>query len=277
MDAERGNFGVVLAPVAAGIENTGLALVEAVVRRAGDNIKTGLCQRVGNLHGRAEARVVGIERGVTDQNGLLIDAGEVIALHHGRNRGIEGREVIPAFRQLCRPVDGVVNQIVAERHKRHAHRLGFRFCRERLRLFRCGIRRCDFRCSRIGFLYGGRFLRRFLRACRFILRFLRADCFCRAQHPACPERNRAKQQQDQDQPQKPRCAGFLFSGESSCHEKAPFRQSAKLAQTKRSKSSCKNARSCAAKPSSSAVCRFMPDCVRTSGLMCRFFARTRTA
>ena len=101
VDAERGNFGVVLAPIPAGIENAGFALVEAVICRTGDDGKSGLRQCVGNLHGRAEARVVGVERGVTHQNGLLIDAGKVVALHHGRNRSIKGREVVPAAGQLC--------------------------------------------------------------------------------------------------------------------------------------------------------------------------------
>ena len=78
VNAKRCDVGIVLPPVAAGIENACLALVEAVVRRAGDNGKAGFRQRVRHLRRRAEIGVVRVERRVTDQNRLLIDAGNVI-------------------------------------------------------------------------------------------------------------------------------------------------------------------------------------------------------
>ena len=78
VNAKRCDVGIVLPPVAAGIENACLALVEAVVRRAGDNGKAGFRQRVRHLRRRAKVRVICVKRRVIDQNRLLIDAGNVI-------------------------------------------------------------------------------------------------------------------------------------------------------------------------------------------------------
>ena len=109
VNAKRCDLRIVLPPVAAGIENTCLALVEAVVRRAGHNGKAGFRQRVRHLRGRAEIGVVRVERRVTDQNRLLIDAGNVILRNDRRDGLVERRKIIAARWELCRPVDGIVD------------------------------------------------------------------------------------------------------------------------------------------------------------------------
>ena len=101
VNAKRCDVGIVLPPVAAGIENACLALIKAVVRCTGDNGKAGFRQRVRHLRGRAEIGVVRVKRRVAYQNRLLIDAGNVILRNDRRDGRVKRREVISAIRQFC--------------------------------------------------------------------------------------------------------------------------------------------------------------------------------
>ena len=127
MNAERCDVRVVLPPVAAGIENACFALIKAVVRCTGHDGKARLGQCVRHLRGRAEIGVVRVKRRVIDQNRLLIDAVNVILRNNRRDGLVERRKIIAARWELCRPVDGIVDQIIAQRHQRHARRLRFGF------------------------------------------------------------------------------------------------------------------------------------------------------
>ena len=218
VNAKRCDVGIVLPPVAAGIENACLALIKAVVRCTGHDGKARLGQCVRHLRGRAEIGVVRVERRVAYQNRLLIDAGNVILRNDRRDGLVERRKIIAARWELCRPVDGIVNQIIAQRHQRHTRSfrlgLGFRLCGKRLR-FR--LRFWRLRLLHGGFLWSIRFSGD-LRSCRVRC----ANGSGRAQHPKRTQRDRRQKQHNQNRANKPRRAGFLFlSGELTCHRKRP--------------------------------------------------------
>ena len=118
--------------------------VEAVVGGGGHNVEPRLRQCVADGCGRAEIGIIAVLRRVLDVDRLLIDTGDVIGFDRWADVGVKGREVIFAARKLRRPVDTVVDEIVAHRHQRDATglrvRLRLRFglrlrrdCAERLR------------------------------------------------------------------------------------------------------------------------------------------------
>ena len=60
---------------------------------------------------------------IFDEDRLLIDAGDVVALDGGLDVRIERREIIASVLRLRRPVDRVMDEVVAEGHERHSVRL----------------------------------------------------------------------------------------------------------------------------------------------------------
>ena len=184
--------------VAERVGDAGLLFVEAVVPGEGHHIEARVRQRIGDLDGRAEDRIARDQRSILDQNGLLIDAGEVVLLHDGADIVKKRGEVVAALGRLGGPVDAVVDQIVAHRHQRDARglrlRLGRRF-RDRLRLRAGdGLFRGLYRQLRRSVRLAGDGCRR--RPCIGLPRQKGLP-----HHPAAAENDGSQQKQDQDQTQ----------------------------------------------------------------------------
>ena len=91
-----------------------------MVAGEGHDVEARIGQRVGDLDGRTEDRIAFDQLTVLDEDRLLIDAGQIILPDGGADIVEERREIIAALRRLRGPVDAVVDQIVSQRHERHA-------------------------------------------------------------------------------------------------------------------------------------------------------------
>lgn len=172
-----------------------------MVAGEGHDVEARIGQRVGDLDGRTEDRIAFDQLTVLDEDRLLIDAGQIILPDGGTDIVEERREIIAALRRLRGPVDAVVDQIVSQRHERHAG-----LCCLLCRLL-CGL------LLRLRLLYG-RLCLLYRRLGRGRSRLGGSPCVGHTRrerrlhdpHPA--ENDGGKQKQDQDQAQ--RNGGLLF-------------------------------------------------------------------
>ena len=191
MDAERGDLRICLVEIGQRIRDAGFLFVKAVVAGEGHDVEARIGQRVGDLDGRTEDRIAFDQLTVLDEDRLLIDAGQIILPDGGADIVEERREIIAALRRLCGPVNAVVDQIVAQRHERHAG-LRRRFLHRlllRLRLLHGRL------CLR------GRFFSRRGSALGGSLRVGHARRKRRLHDPHAAENDGGQQKQDQDKTQ----------------------------------------------------------------------------
>ena len=216
MDTENRHLGVVFTPETDGVEDSGIQLVIAVICRMRDHVKAGLRQRVTHLRGRAEVRVVGIHGRIGNIDRLLIDAGQIVFGNDRRNIRIHRRKVVAAVFQLRRPVDRIVDEVVAHGHERHGIVLRFRFRFGKLTHLRRQLARERF-FLRLRFRRGRLLLRGLLRSLRARSRGISLPLCSPPDHnTACDHRR--EQQHNQYRTKTRPTGGFS----AVCHKNASF-------------------------------------------------------